>query len=200
MSSQLQLSLQRAGHGRLTLPVEAQEYGARDFKRRRFRICAVATIAIMLAIFVFFIWAGFFPGLYRGLLTNPPADFGLTLFGFIVALPLGAGLLLFWLISATAPKVVDDTEHPCHYRATEQGISLALVDGRQISAAWDEVRLQSSAEMYFKPGVTALTRIDFLVGDTPITLHVTRLRRRGSRMFLRSLAKHWLATSGKEKA
>lgn len=199
MNSQFQLSLQRAGHGRLTLPVEAQEFGARDFKRRRFRICAVATLAMMLVIFAIFVWAGFFPGIYRGLLTNPPTNFGLTLFVFILALPLGAGLLLFWLMHATAPKVVDDAEHPCHYRATEQGITLALADGRQISAAWDEVRLQGSAEMYFKPGVTALTRIDFLVADTPVTLHVTRLRRRGRRMFLRSLAKHWLAASDKEK-
>ncbi|MEO7165832.1 MAG: hypothetical protein ABI016_02220 [Chthoniobacterales bacterium] len=154
---------------------------------------------MMLVIFAIFVWAGFFPGLYRGLLTNPPTDFGRTLFVFIVALPLGVGLLLFWLMRAAAPKMVDDAEHPCHYRATEQGVTLALADGRQISAAWDEVRLQSSAEMYFKPGVTALTKVDFLVADTPVTLHVTRLRRRGSRMFLRSLAKHWLATAGKEQ-
>ncbi len=68
--------------------MEAEEYGARDFKRRIFRVCGIMTLLVMLAIFGIFTWAGFFPGIYRGLLTNPPTDCGLKLFIFLFVVPL----------------------------------------------------------------------------------------------------------------
>lgn len=200
MSSQFQISLERAAHGRLVLPVEAQEYGKQEYLRRRFLVCTVAALFMMLALFGIFLWAGFFPGIHRGLVTTIPSGFGRTLFVCMIALPLGVGLLLFWIMRAAAPAMVDDAQHPCRYRATEEGLTVILADSRQIFALWDAVRLQSSGEMYFKPGLTALTRVDFLVGEIALILQVPRLRPRGRRMFLRSLAKHWLAAAETKEA
>ncbi len=192
MAGLFHYELERLTHGRLRLPVEVSEYDATSFRRRVLWICGLASLTIMALLFGAFLSMGFFPSIHgAGIVTERPAHFGRTLFIVIVVVPLAVGLLLLWIMRSTAPFSRNADGHPYRFRATEEGLTVAFADGREIAGPWSSVTLQAVQTIYFKPGVTPPVGLEFTVAGETIAIQIPRLRRPGRRMFLRALAQHW---------